>query len=162
MCSPKQQNYHSSVRVDDKGIGDDDRLLRQCRTPFQIVPCPTNGWRLSSQAFVSRPSEVGVSIDLECLIIKSGKTWHSRYKMMPDALALAAFSAGNARQHSAGVAWTPKPEEPEHEQNFARSANEFHGEIIAPIDRKNSRSIAEVCVILQSEPSALPTMTSFI
>lgn len=80
---------------------------------------------------------------------------------MPDALALAALSAGNARQHSAGVAWTPKPEELKYTEKFARSANEFHGEIIAPISRKNSRSLAEVSIILQSEPIPSPKMIPF-
>jgi hypothetical protein len=161
MCSPHRQDYRSTARVDDKGIGDADRLLRHCRHPYQIVPCPTNGWRLSSQAFCNKPNEVGVSVDLECLVIQAGYTWQSRYQLMPGAIALIALSAGGARQHSAGVAWTPKPEQAEYEDSFARSANEFHGEIIAPVSRKSSRTLAEMAEILKLEPIASPAMIPF-
>ena len=60
---------------------------------------------------------------------------------MPNAFALLAISAECARKFSAGVAWTPKPEEPELE-GYAALPNEFHGEIIGKLSRSDTRNLA--------------------
>ena len=139
MCSPEAQDYHSDARVDDPKIIGASRLLRHCRTPVQVVPCPVNGQKVSDRAFVGKKGEAGVSIDLECLLIKDGHPPTHRFGAMPNTYAMIAVTADVARANSAGVAWTPKPEEDL--PGAAGAANPYHGEIITPISGGQARAI---------------------
>ncbi|QCB43006.1 hypothetical protein E5673_12905 [Sphingomonas sp. PAMC26645] len=150
MCTPVRQDYLSDERFDDNEIGNDDRLLRHCRTPIQIVKCPINGYRLSSQAFRPGKGETHVSVDLECLLLKDGLEADARYGAMPNTFALAAVTAGAAREHAQGAAWTPKPEMvglP----GAAGDENIYHGEIIGPMTKRNYQDLAETIVLVRTD-----------
>ena len=150
MCAPAEQNYAAEERIDDQGIGDEDRLLRYCRTPIQVVPCPINGQRLSSQAFRPGKVEKNVSVDLECLMHQDGLPTDARYGAMPNTFALAAISARNAREHANGVAWTPKPEHPG-AVGAAESANKYHGEVIGPLSKRSYQNLAEQVSLIRDD-----------
>ena len=147
MCAPTAQEYFSAVREDDTGIGTQDRLLRNCRLPVQVVPCEVNGYVISGQVFVRKKDEAGTSIDLECLLLNEGKTWQDRFGAQPGTLAVVAVTAGDARKHSDGVAWTPKPEEPHLAPAAAADANPYHGEIIG-ISRSAARKLSALMHIV--------------
>lgn len=158
MCTPTAQCYHSQQRADDAGIGASDRLLRHCRAPAQIVPLKqsgeTVGLKISDQAFKAKKGEPGLSVDLECLLLADGKTWHHRYGLMPNTYAMVAVTAEQARAHSAGVAWTPKPEEPELE-GFAALENRYHGEIILPMTNAQVRALFALMEVVRSDVEKL-------
>lgn len=154
MCEPERQDYHGVDRFDDLAIGNDDKLLRHLRIPVQVVPAH-NGYRLSDRAFVSRKSETGTSVDLECLLLIDGLSSSDRRGAMPGSKALASVTVEHARTFSAGVAWTPKPEEPELEHEFARAANPYHGEIINPMSGKQARDLAAKATILWTAAGVL-------
>ncbi len=150
MPDLKAQEYESSEREDDPGIKAGDRLLRHCRTPFQIVPDAVNGHRLSSQAFMTKKDEVGASVDLEELLKEDGLPSDHRFGSIPATVALIAVTAGQARENANGVAWTPKSEDPS-AIGAARDANPWHGEIIGPISRSASRRLAEKYQMVRME-----------
>lgn len=136
MCEPTAQAYDGTVRTDDSGIDNNDRLLRHCRVPVQIVPLKRDGVvigrKISDQAFKAKKGEVGISIDIECLVLRAGKTWQDRYGLMPNTCAMIAVRAFEARKHGRGVAWTPKPAEA-HLVGYSALENPYHGEIILPL-----------------------------
>jgi hypothetical protein len=141
MPDLKAQDYYSDEREDDPGIKAGDRLLRHCRTPFQIVPDAVHGHRLSSQAFINKRGEAGTSVDLEELLKEDGLPSDHRFGLLPNTLALVAVTAADARTHAHGAAWTPKLEDPD-AIGAAKAANPWHGEIIGPIARSASRQLA--------------------
>jgi len=151
MCTPTAQDYFSHVRHDDPGIGATDRLLRNCRQPVQIVPCKVAGLKISDQIFRKKPNEPGVSVDLECLLQKEGLSWEHQYGAQPDTLAMVAVTAQQARHVSAGVAHTPKPEQPELAPRASSRANPYHGEIIGDISRSNGRELSRQAVVLRCD-----------
>jgi hypothetical protein len=150
MCDPVEQAFHSMDRFDDQKIGASETLLRHLCIPVQILQTAV-GLKISDQAFKPKRNDPGASVDLECLLKKSGKNETDRRGIMPNSYGLAAISAGEARQHSAGVAWTPKPEEPDLD-GFAAKPNPFHGEIIKPMDKPNIRSLAAKATLLWVSP----------
>jgi hypothetical protein len=150
MCNPVRQDYHSMDRFDDPQIGEDDRLLRHLCIPVQIVRDQAGQLRISSQAFTIRRSEPGASVDIECLLTKSSMTEVECRGHLPNSYGLVAISAGNARMQTPGVAWTPKPAEPELSE-FAAKPNPFHGEIIGPIGKATSRELAANAELLWAE-----------
>ena len=146
MCNPTEQDFNSFERVDDTNIGDGDRLLRHLCIPVQIID--KNGkLKISDQAFKHRKKDPGTSVDLECLLELDGLSERDRRGIMPNSYALVALSAGQARAHSQGVAWTPKPEEPELAE-FAAKSNKYHGEIIGPIANSDVRNLASIAEII--------------
>ena len=154
MCTPTAQDYYSPHRVDDPGIGATDRLLRHCRVPVQIVPRKANGTtvglKISDQAFKAKKGEPGISVDHECLLVAAGKTWHDRYGLMPNTYAMIAVTAGEARAHSPGVAWTPKPADPDL-TGAASLENPYHGEIIAPMSNAQVRALFALAALVKCE-----------
>jgi hypothetical protein len=150
MCAPTAQAYHGGDRIDDPGISGDDRLLRHCRTPVQIVPCPVNGKRVSSQAFKPGRGESHTSVDLECLLHQAGQPSDLRYGLMPNTFALIAITANDARAIASGAAWTPKPAE-ENGIGATAAANPYHGEVVGPLKDRQCRDLAAVAVTLRSE-----------
>jgi len=152
MCNPTAQDYHSPNRADDLGIGDEHQLLRHCCPPVQIVPCPINGQKISDQAFKGKKTDAGLSVELECLLSKDDLDWQDRYGAMPGSLALLAVSAADARANSAGVAWTPKPQEDLN--GYAGQANPYHGEIIHPMTGQQSRALFRRAVVLRTSLAA--------
>lgn len=150
MCNPVEQDFHSTDRVDDPNIGSNDMLLRHLCIPVQIAQT-NDGFRISSQAFKPKRGEPGTSIDHECLLIKNGMTFADRAGLMPNSYGMVGILAQTAREHSGGIVWTPKPEEPELE-SFASKANPFHGEIITPISNANLRSMAAKADLLWVKP----------
>lgn len=149
MCAPTAQDYHSAERFDDHDISGNDRLLRHCRTPVQVVPCPVNGRRVSSQAFKPGRGEVHTSVDLECLLLRDGLPSDARYGLMPNTYALIAVTADHAREIAGGVAWTPKPHGDG--EGAAGSANPYHGEILAPLKDAQCRKLASAAAMVKSE-----------
>lgn len=146
MCNPTEQDFHSNDRFDDPGIVDGDRLLRHLCIPVQIIE--KNGiLRISDQAFKHKKRDPGTSVDLECLLIQDGLSELNRRGLMPRSCALIAVSAGSARQLSNGIAWTPKPEEPEL-GDFASKPNKYHGEIIGPIANCDCRTLAGLAELI--------------
>lgn len=140
MCTPAAQPYGSDDLIDDEGIGDDDRVVRHCRTPVQIVDDRlTGGKRISSQAFKPKPGET-CSVDLECLLIQAGHDALYRAGEMPNTHAMIAIEAGLLRAQGKGVAHTPKPagETP---------VNPFHGDILG-LGKKGGRELVDVSVVL--------------
>lgn len=150
MCEPTAQDYFSRDREDDPAIGDADRLLRSCRLPVQIVPNKAGGYKISDQVFRKKPNEQGASVDLECLLLKEGKTFEDRFGKMPGTLAMAAIAAEDVRRVNGGVAWTPKPEEPHLAPDLAAEENPYHGEIIGEISRADGRALSRKAAILKS------------
>jgi hypothetical protein len=151
MCDPVKQDYHSKDRFDDSKIDADDRLLRHLCIPVQIMTDQQTGQRrISSQAFTIRKTDLGASVDLECLLKKCSMTEVERRGLLPDSYGLVAISAGNVRMQTLGVAWTPKPSEPELSE-FAAKPNPFHGEIIGPISKATSRELAAKAALLWVE-----------
>ena len=150
MCDPVEQDFHSRDRVDDPKIGSSDMLLRHLCMPAQIAET-NDGLRISSQAFRPKKGEPGTSIDHECLLIKNGMTAADRAGLMPNSYGMVGILAHTAREHSGGVAWTPKPEEPKL-GSFASKPNPFHGEIITPISKANFRSMAAKADLLWVKP----------
>lgn len=150
MCNPTAQDYYSHDRQDDPGIEDGDRLLRRCTVPVQIVPCKIRGQKISDQIFRKRKSDAGASVDLECLLEQDGIGWEDRFGIVPGTLAMAAITAALARGVSQGVAWTPKPEEPDKTPLYVSEANPFHGEIIGEISRADGRALSRQATILRS------------
>jgi len=148
MCDPTPQDYFSNHRTDDLGIGPQDRLLRHCTTPVQVVPCPLNGRKISDQAFKPKKSDVGVSVDLECLLAKDGHTWEDRFGVMPNAVGMIAVTVASARTHSAGVAYTPKPAQAELD-GYLQKPNPYHGEIILPMTNSQRRDLFRSAVQLR-------------
>jgi hypothetical protein len=151
VCDPIIQPYGSAELVDDRGIGDDDRVIRHCRTPVQIVPDElTGGKRISSQAFKPKPGE-STSVDLECLLHKAGLDSLHRCGEMPNTYAMIALQAGVLRDKKAGVAHTPK-------ELDDTPANPFHGDIIG-LSKKDSRDLVEACsvLVLSDVPFAPPS-----
>lgn len=146
MCDPVRQVFHSDQRADDPRIAADDRLLRHVTVPYGVHE-KHGKLKLSDQALKPRKSDPGISVDLECLLLKEGLNERDRRGLHPNAHALGAIAAGDARQHSGGVAWTPKPEEPEL-TSYARAENDFHGEIIRPLEPKSYRELAAAMTIL--------------
>jgi len=148
------QNYFGSVRFDDPEIPGSEVLYRHCRTPVQIVPvrvgAVTVGEKISDQAFKGRSSDAGVSIEIDSLLAKANKSWSDRYGLMPNTKAMISVTAADARVSSKGVAWTPKPKQPDLE-GFARAENEFHGEIILPITPSQARQLFSQAKILRSD-----------
>jgi hypothetical protein len=145
VCRPQRQAYGSAALVDDREIDDEDRVIRHCRTPVQIVDdALTGGKKISSQAFKARPGE-GCSVDLECLLAHVGLSSLARCGVMPDTYAMVALKAGEARAIGAGLAYTPKPEDD-------LPANDFHGDVF-DIGKKSKALMqgAEILVV-QSEP----------
>lgn len=153
MCEPTAQNYSSDARYDDVGIGDADRLLRHCRSPVQVVPCPVNGRRISSQAFKAAKGEKHVSIDLECLLAQDGLPPDARYGLMPSTHALAAITAAQARALGQGVAWTPKPADTA-AVGAAGLANPYHGEVLGPLTKRALVELSEDLVLVRNELAA--------
>lgn len=149
MCTPEAQDYFSEKRTDDPGIADVDRLLRHCRPPVQVVPCKLNGQKFSDQIFRKKRGEAGLSIDLECLLLRDKLTWEHRFGTMPGTLGMVAINAGDARSINGGVAWTPKPAQPELEPNASAQPNPYHGELIGEISRSDGRSLSRKMVILK-------------
>ena len=148
MCNPTAQDYFSSERRDDPGIRDSDRLLRHLCVPVQIRQVEQTGaLRISDQAFTHRKSDCGVSVDLECLLHHAGLTEEQRRGVMPNSFAMIAVTASNARNFSEGVAWTPKPHEP-NLSGYSAQDNEFHGEIITPISRSEGRKLATTAQLI--------------
>lgn len=150
MCTPTAQDYFSSSRVDDLGIGPADRLLRHCRPPVQVVPCKLQGQKLSDQIFRKKPSDVGVSVDLECLLHKEGRTWEDRFGAMPNTQAMVAVAAAEVRRAKGGAAWTPKPAEPDLAPQEAAKPNPYHAEIIGDISRADGRALSRNATVLKS------------
>lgn len=156
MCEPTAQDYNSNVRTDDPAILGPHRLVRHLVTPLQIVRSP-EGLKISSQAFITRKEHVGISIDLECLLVANGKKADSRFGSLRDTLAMGVVTADDARQSAQGVAWTPKPLD-ETKEGAARDANPEHGEIIlgdmgTSARRKASRALSERCQIIRQVES---------
>jgi len=149
MCNPVKQDYFAETRFDDLLIVGSERLLRYCRTPIQIVPCPKNGKRLSSQAFVPAKGEKHTSIDLECLMLKTGLSEDGRFGVMPNTFALIAITTDTARAEASGVAWTPKPQT--EGIGATGSANPFHGEVLGTADKKATRALAQAAIMIRSE-----------
>lgn len=146
MCNPTAQDYHSNHRVDDVEICDDDRLLRHLCLPVHIRE--VNGaLRVSDQAFTFRKDDVGVSVDLECLLLKDGLSERDRRGKMHNAHGLLAINAGVVREFGQGVAWTPKPEETGL-QGFAALPNPYHGEIFGRLARSETRKVALRATVL--------------
>lgn len=150
MCDPVEQDFHSTDRFDDESIASCDRLLRHLCIPVQVIPTG-EGYRLSDQAFKPRRADPGASVDIECLLLKDGQSHEDRHGRQPNSYALVEITAGEARPHSGGVAWTPKPEEPELE-GFAREPNPYHGEIIKPISNAAFREMAALARVLWLKP----------
>jgi hypothetical protein len=150
MCEPDRQVFHSDQRVDDPNIGPDDRLLRHLTVPFGVHQ-KHGKFKLSDQALKPRKNDPGISVDLECLLKEKGFGERDRRGLHPAAHALGAIAAADARRHSGGVAWTPKPEEIEL-TGYARAANDFHGEIIRPLAPKSYRELAAAMTILWVRP----------
>ena len=140
MCNPTAQAYYSTERTDDPQISNDSRLFRHLCIPVQIVTT-SNGKKISDQAFKARRADAGTSVDLECLLLNDGLGEVDRRGLMPNSYALAAISVQTARSFSGGVAWTPKPEEPENE-GFSALENPYHGEIIKPMTNRHVRDLA--------------------
>ncbi|WP_287002305.1 hypothetical protein [Sphingobium sp.] len=149
MCNPDPQPYHSNHRYNDPKIEDESRLLRHCRTPVQIVSCEINGKKISDRAFAGKKSEAGLSVDLNCLLEKDGKGSSHRFGKLPNTYAILSVTAAEARANSAGVAYTPKPEEPELE-GAAREANPYHGEIIHPMTGAQARALFRASTTVHS------------
>ena len=154
MCNPTAQAYHGIERTDDADIADGDRVLRHIRTVVQLSSVRRDGIvigrTVSDQAFKPRRDEPGVSVDLECLLNKENLTWEARYGVMPDTVAMIAVSAADARLHGRGVAWTPKPEEP-NLAGFQAEANPYHGEILTPLAPADFRALRAKAQILRSD-----------
>ncbi|QUT05190.1 hypothetical protein KFK14_19665 [Sphingobium phenoxybenzoativorans] len=155
MCDPTSQDYFSHVRSDDLGIQDEHNLIRHCKTPYQVVPCPINGLKVSSQAFTTRKEDPGVSIDIECLLHKAGLPSDARFGEMPGTVAMVAVAAKVARSAALGAAWTPKPEVPEL-SDAQGAANPYHGEVIvlglgSSARKRASRALSESAVLVRSE-----------
>lgn len=153
MCEPTAQDYHSDQRIDDSGILGPHLLVRHLVTPMHVVPCPINGVRISSQAFVTRKEHAGVSIDLECLLAAAGLAPDARFGTLRDTLAVGVVTAADARAVAKGAAWTPKPAEPEL-KGTAAEANPYHGEIIlgdlgSSARKKASRGLSESCKVIR-------------
>ncbi|MEY2928145.1 MAG: hypothetical protein RL367_2622 [Pseudomonadota bacterium] len=146
MCDPVEQDFHAADRFDDPQIGTEDILLRHLCVPVQVMPTSL-GLKISDQAFKARKIDPGTSVDLDCLLKKCGIKGIDRKGLMPNAYALVAVTAGAAREHSGGVAWTPKPEEPEL-GGFAAKPNPFHGEIIRPMNNAGIRNLAAKAELL--------------
>lgn len=96
---------------------------------------------------------MGVSIDLECLLVKNGKKSDSRFGTLRDTLAMGVVTADDARSFARGVAWTPKPLD-ETKEGAAREPNPEHGEIIlgdmgTSARRRASRDLSERCQIIR-------------
>lgn len=150
MAAPTAQDYFAPTRSDDKAIAGGSRLIRHCRAPAQIVPCPRAGQKISSQAYKAKRGDLGASVDLEDSLIASGKTAIGQFGVMPNTYALLAITADVARQHSAGLAWTPKPAEPEKE-GYAALPNPHHGEILTPITGAQARALTNHSEVLISK-----------
>lgn len=159
MCEPDEQDYRSSVRSDDPKIGANDLLYRHCRSPVQVVPVKREGKeigaKISDQAFKGKSGEAGISIDHGCLLRRAGLTWSNRYGLMPNTFAMLSVTAAQARAQSGGVAWTPKPSEPELD-GFAALPNPFHGEIILPMTNRQVRDLFAVAQIVHSDIPPIP------
>lgn len=149
MCTPTAQDYFSDERYDDSEIAHGDRLLRHCCTSLHFVSCPINGRKLSDQVFKRKTSDAGTSVDLECLLAHDELTWESRFGTMPNTLAMVAVTAGDVRAVAGGVAWTPRPEQPDLAPLAVAEPNIYHGEIVGQISRANERSLARKAVILK-------------
>ena len=156
MCDPVAQDYHGDARFDDLRIADQDRMLRHCRTPVQIVPCAINGKKVSDRAFCIKKGEVGASTDIECLLAKDGFPPEHRYGLMPNTFALIAVNAADARDLAGGVAWTPKPEERHLEGDAARAPNPWHGEIVGPITNSSSREFVRRAGVVKADFDRVP------
>lgn len=140
MCNPIVQQYGSLELTDDPGIEDDDRVIRHCRTPVQIVPDDlTGGMRISSQAFKPKPGE-STSVDLECLLHQAGFNALHRCGQMPDTYAMIALQVGVLRSKDRGVAHTPKEQD-------ETGPNPFHGDIIG-LTKKDSRGLVAASEVL--------------
>jgi hypothetical protein len=144
------QDYFGLSRTDDLAITAKERLLRHCRSPVQIVPCEINGRKISDQAFKMKPSEPGLSVDLEQLLLNQGLPTTYRYRAMPNTFAMLAVTADDARRCAGGVAWTPKPAEPLLNTASA-TANPYHGEIIKPMTSKSARDLYYRSTVVQSD-----------
>ena len=154
MCDPQRQDYFGSDRFDDIAVCDTDRVLRHCRTPVQIVKCQRNGSKVSDQALKPRKDEAGVSIDHECLLRKDALPPDHRYGSMPNTFALIALSTGELRKAGGGVAWTPKPDEPDMPFESQRPANPWHGEIIGHIVPKLARELIQSAAVVREDFTA--------
>lgn len=145
MCRPVRQTYGSTELVDDAGIADDDRAIRHCRTPVQIVDDHlTGGKKVSSQAFKAKPGE-GCSVDLECLLLKAGLHATARCGVMPDTYAMIAVCAGSVREVGGLVAYTPKPAD-------HQPANDFHGDLLNVSKRSKALMQKAETLLLQDQP----------
>lgn len=149
MAGPTAQPYFAATRFDDLAITGQTRLIRHCRTPVQIVPCPKAGRKISSQAFKTKRGELGASVDLEESLLAAGKTAATQFGLMPNTFALIAITADNARKNSAGLAWTPKPAEPE-KAGYAALPNPHHAEILTPISNSQARALLDLSEIVAS------------
>lgn len=155
MCDPTSQDYFSHARSDDLGIQDQHNLIRHCKTPYQVVPCPINGLKVSSQAFTTRKEDPGVSVDIECLLHKAGLPSDARFGVMPGTVAMISVTAKDARDAAEGVAWTPKPEttDPDGSVNWP---NPYHGEIIvaglgSSARKRTSRALGDNARLIRSD-----------
>jgi hypothetical protein len=108
------------------------------------------GQKLSDQIFRKKPTDVGVSVDLECLLHREGRTWEDRFGTMPNTLAIVAVAAGEVRQAKGGAAWTPKPAQPELAPQEAAKSNPYHAEIIGDISRADGRALSRNAKVLKS------------
>lgn len=152
MCLPTAQPYAAQTLVDDTGIDGAHRLHRHCRTPVQVVSDGKGGWKLSDRAFVHRAEDAGTSVELECLLASDGLTAEDRVGQLPNTFAVVAVTVDAAREHARGAAWTPKPEDLSATYPAQRASNEYHGDIIGPINRGTSRQLAKTQVMLIDIP----------
>ena len=149
MCNPVPQDYFGETRFDDKLIPDEGLVYRHCRAPVQVVPKADGGLKISDQEFKGKKTDAGVSVDLGCLLENAAVDPLSRFGVMPNTHAMLAVSVGDARTQSAGVAWTPKPEELE-KPGAAGAANPYHGEILHPMTGGQARALYRTAVTVHS------------
>lgn len=126
---------------DDRTILDSADLWRRIH-PRQIVPNKDTGeLRASSAAFKDHPNGTPMSVLLADVVVESGRDAFSALAKHP-GYALAAISAGHARECKQGVAREPLPNEPAHAVVFGNKTKSIQRRlakgaiwIIPPSDR---------------------------
>lgn len=104
---------------DDPTIADDAPLWRRIPPRHFVFDENTGKWRPSTAAFEDHPDGSPMSVVLGLDVVNQGRTANSVLKGH-EGFALAAFSAGLARENHQGVMRKPRPEEPAHAEVFGK------------------------------------------
>jgi hypothetical protein len=112
LSQPPRDDDGSTIRHDHPGISAEDLIVRRIHEQY-IVPDEKVGRRISTQAFRPSKSDGGMSVDLERLIVESGKD-PRKVVTTPKWIGAVYFTAHDLREQEFVVGYDPVPNNPYH------------------------------------------------